>query len=382
MAFGGKSVEPQNFVLLDGLRGVGALLVVFGHTMAFWGPVWACSGAVVVDLFFLLSGFVIAYSYEPQFRTGMGVGEFMIHRIVRLYPLYLLGTVLGFLTLLALTIGDADGGQRSLTLTLQFVPQLFLLPAPEALGSADLYPLNVPAWTLFFEFAVNLVYVLTFRWLSTRVLVGVVAFCGLVLAWRVLSFGGIDAGSTWETMGTGFARAGFGFFSGVLAFRLLGSPVATKRPSSKWAFAILVAIPVVCFLPVSPMIKPFTELAIALCGVAIIFLALTVEPPKQFARLFIRGGQISYAVYILQQPIREIADRIAWRSSILYDMAPLGGIAIMVAVLALGWFAEKYYDRPVRRWIVRQLKIHAASRAAAKAQLRPADAAALPTFAE
>ena len=90
----------------------------------------------------------------------------MIHRIVRLYPLYLLGIVARLRA--AARSGDRRRRCRRATpdtLALQFIPELFVLPAPEALGSQHAYPLNVPAWTLFFELLVNLVYVVAFRWL-------------------------------------------------------------------------------------------------------------------------------------------------------------------------------------------------------------------------
>lgn len=89
-----RNLAPDSFGLLDGLRGMGAILILIGHTVAFWGLQYAPTGAVCVDLFFLLSGFVIAFAYEPRLAAGMGVREFMTHRMVRLYPLYLLSIVM------------------------------------------------------------------------------------------------------------------------------------------------------------------------------------------------------------------------------------------------------------------------------------------------
>lgn len=364
MAPGGKTLQADNFVLLDGLRGLGAVLVLIGHTMQLWGPFWAPSGAVIVDLFFLLSGFVIAYSYEPKFAAGMRAGEFMIHRVVRLYPLYILGTLLGFIGLMVMTIGDADGGERGGQYGLQLIPQLFMLPAPAALGSPDVYSLNVPAWTLFFELVVNVVYVLAFRWLrDTRVLVVITLLCALGLAATVFTLGRIDAGSDWATFWAGFGRASFGFFAGVLAYRLLGSPRQTKRPVSNWSFVILFAIPVACFLPATPELRPFIDLTLAvILGIPLLWISQSVAPPPQFNQLFTIGGRISYGIYILHQPFREVADRIAWRTNAIYEIAPLPGILIMTMVLSLAYFAEKYYDRPVRRWVAAQMKARATRR--------------------
>lgn len=355
---GGKTLQPANFVLLDGLRGLGAVLVLVGHTMPYWGPIWAPSGAVMVDLFFLLSGFVIAYAYEPRFAGGMGAREFMTHRIVRLYPLYLLGTLAGFAVFCATTIGDANAPERTISYTQQLLPQLFMLPAPEVLGNPDLYSFNVPAWTLFFELVVNCVYVLAFRWLrDTRILMGLLAACAIALVVAIFAFGKIDTGSDWATFWGGFARAGFGFFAGVLAYRLLGSPRTVQRPVSNWAFALLIALPAVCFIPATPELRPVVDATLVIVfGIPLLMIAQSLAPPEPAGRFLLVLGRISYAMYILHQPFREIAERITWRSPVLLDTAPLGGIVILIAVTALAYFAEKYYDRPVRRLIVAQLK--------------------------
>jgi peptidoglycan/LPS O-acetylase OafA/YrhL len=358
MGHGGKTLQPDNFVLLDGLRGLGAILVLVGHTMPYWGAFWAPSGAVVVDMFFLLSGFVIAFAYEPKFAAGMGVGAFMIHRVVRLYPLYLLGTVLGFIGLCAMTVGDVDGGERSIAYVAQLGPQLVMLPAPPQLGSPDFYSLNVPAWTLLFELAVNLIFVVAYRWLrDTRVLAMLVAVCAVALAVTVFVVGRIDAGSDWGTFWAGFARAGFGFFAGVLAFRLMGAPRTTRRPVSRWALVLLVVLPCACFVPATPELRPFVDLALAMVlGMPLLWLCQSMAPPPRYHALFTLGGRISYAVYILHQPFREVAERISWRSPVLFEIRPLGGLFILIAVVGLAYVAERFYDRPVRRWIVARLK--------------------------
>lgn len=357
-----RNASDTNFVLLDGLRGLGALLVLAGHTIVAWGPIQPASGAIVVDAFFALSGFVIAYAYEPKFQAGMGAGEFMLHRVVRLFPLYLLGTVLVYATLLAFTFGDADGAQRADTLTLQLLPQLFLLPSVPQLGVADVYSLNVPAYTLFCELAVNLVYVLIFRWLSTRVLIGVVVAAGLALAATILVFGRIDVGSDWATWWGGLARAMFGFFIGVLAFRLAGSPKTASRPKAWIAAPLLVVLPVICFIPAPLDWRPFIDIALA-WGVLlpILLLCQSMRPTDRFAGLFLIGGQISYAIYILHQPFREIIKRLQWQSTVVADLAPWSGLAVMIAVVVLSCVAERYYDRPVRRAIVAWLRTRKAT---------------------
>ena len=82
------------FGTLDGLRGIAALAVVTRHVPDHTFRELLPGSALAVDLFFVLSGFVLAHSYTERLRDEMGAMEFMRIRIIRLYPLYILGTAL------------------------------------------------------------------------------------------------------------------------------------------------------------------------------------------------------------------------------------------------------------------------------------------------
>ncbi len=357
-----SSSQDQNFVLLDGLRGVGAALVLFGHSIALWGSYSPPIGAVMVDLFFLLSGFVIAYAYEPKLRAGMTTGEFMQHRIIRLYPLYLLGLVLGFVVMAVFTLRDGEdllGG-----LTVQLLPALAGLPSPAANGVTTTYPLNPPAWTLVFELTANLAYAACFRWLrNTRVLLAVTAVFAVILVLVVQYYGKINVGMDWKNILGGFARAGFGFFAGVLAFRLVGSPRQTRRPPSNWAFVVMLAIPAICLFPAPHELRIYAELFVVVgLGVPILWVSRLIEPPSRYVGLFLVGGRISYALYILHMPVVELFKRQQWRFLENGLPPPIPGIILLVVMVAIAWLAEKYYDRPVRRMVVRMIKLRAAGK--------------------
>ncbi|MFT3723943.1 MAG: acyltransferase [Hyphomonadaceae bacterium] len=345
-----RSKAERSFVLLDGVRGLGAIMVLMGHTITSWGLPMPQSGNIVVDAFFLMSGFVLAYAYEPRFAAGMSAGEFMLQRLIRLFPLYLLGTIGVYVIVIAITVGDANAGDRVSLYTIRLIPQLFMLPSPEFLHTKDMYSLNTPAYTLFFELVVNLVYVLIFRWLTMRVLIGLVVVLGVILTFTVFHFGFLGVGSDWATWWGGFPRAGFGFFVGVLAYRIAGSPKTADRPVSWFAIPMLLLLPLVCFIPASAEMRPFIDLTLAFAlFLPLLLLGQSIRPPEMLTRACLVAGQISYAVYILQQPIREIYERIDWKSTFLTDTAPAGGIVALVVVLAISIAAEKYYDRPVRR---------------------------------
>jgi peptidoglycan/LPS O-acetylase OafA/YrhL len=157
----------------------------------------------------------------------------------------------------------------------------------------------------------------------------------------------------------------------VLTFRLIGAPRTTKRRVSNWSFVLLLAIPVAGFIPATPELRPFVDLTLAMVlGMPVLWLCQTMAPPLRYHALFTVGGRISYALYILHQPFRELAERISWRSGLLFEIRPVGGILILVTAVALAYVAERYYDRPLRRWFVARLKRGAAQ----SAVLRPASA--------
>lgn len=344
------------FLTLDGMRGVGGALVVIGHTVIFWGGLPTSSPPIpfCVDLFFLLSGFVIAFAYEPRFATGLGPVTFLRQRFVRLYPLYFLGLMLG--AGVQIFAHQDDAGIGSVLMALG--PQLLMLPSLDFNGSGDLYPLNMPAWTLLFELWANIVYVLIWRWLSMRVLAALVVLSVVVLAVCTISYGTLDQGPSWWNFWGGFARAMFGFFAGVMVFRLVGAPRAPSRRRSWLAVPALFAVPVLCLIPQTPEARPFIELIIVcLVGPLLLWWGQAIQPPRALTGLFARLGAISYAAYVLHYPVFELMKRLNWRMPEMSGAwTPWTGAGILLVALGLAWWAERYYDRPARYLLNNALK--------------------------
>src|SRR5580698_9043340 len=86
--------KDHAFSALDGLRGVAAISIVVFHYSQNLGWELLPNAYLAVDFFFMLSGFVLAHAYEARLRSGQAVAEFMQRRLIRLYPLYWLGTTL------------------------------------------------------------------------------------------------------------------------------------------------------------------------------------------------------------------------------------------------------------------------------------------------
>ena len=155
--------EP--FFVLDALRGVAAILVAFYH-FGIIVPllIYYHGGPLAVDFFFCLSGFVIAHSYETRLLTRMTVARFMALRLIRLYPLYALGTALGIVQWLLYRQHWNDAAAQSVgpihTLLTALAGFLFIptMPLKESVPQILQYPFDFAGWSLAFELIINLLY--------------------------------------------------------------------------------------------------------------------------------------------------------------------------------------------------------------------------------
>ena len=209
--------EARSFVTLDGLRGVAAFAVMMFHTNPFIGR-QVPEAFLAVDFFFALSGFVIAHAYTERLRTGMSPRSFLVLRLVRLYPLYILGTAIGIL-ILPLT-SQADGVSQ---LAIEIAAAVLFLPSPV---TELLYPFNFPAWSLFHELLINGAFAALNNLLSRVVLCGIAAISAVILAGYAIWLGSLDTSNSWVHFEGGFVRVSFSFFAGVLVYRIW-----QKRPA-------------------------------------------------------------------------------------------------------------------------------------------------------
>ena len=85
-----------HYDLLDGLRGVAALMVIWYHV--FEGFAFASAGNIetlnhgylAVDFFFILSGFVIGYAYDDRWGKNFTMKDFFKRRLIRLHPMVIM----------------------------------------------------------------------------------------------------------------------------------------------------------------------------------------------------------------------------------------------------------------------------------------------------
>ena len=190
------SDTKAHYDLLDGLRGVAALMVIWYHV--FEGFAFASNSAIetlnhgylAVDFFFILSGFVIGYAYDDRWGKSLTMKDFIKRRLIRLHPMVIMGAiVVGAITLLysgVCTMGRdthryIDGDVVSALYDL-FHSCNARGVGYEVRGNGEMFPLNGPCWSLFFEYIGNILYALFIRRLSNKALTIVVVLLGVALA--------------------------------------------------------------------------------------------------------------------------------------------------------------------------------------------------------
>jgi len=319
---------------LQALRGAAAIMVVLYHSAKALGLPQPQCGFMAVDFFFLLSGVVIEAKYAGLLRAGLSVGRFAWIRLVRIYPLYAAGTAIGFAALLL-------SGAHS---TARLWPTLCLIPRIE-FTEGGMFPLNSPAWSLFFELLVNLAYALLVRRLSTAWLAAIILVSWLGMIGNPFGLVDLFAG--------GFARTGFSFFAGVALYRWYAGAKTPALIGGLGACGVLVVF--VAALAVSPPLAgvvPCFDACVTLLFPALMVLALRARIIGCVARIANVLGDLSYPIYAVHVPWLAICgwffafDR--WHTPLIAQ-----GVAYYVSLVLVCLALLHGFDRPARRRLAR-----------------------------
>ena len=355
-----QPAAPRHVYLnLDAIRGVAAISVMLYHFSPFLaaGKVLP-SSYLAVDLFFLLSGFVIAHAYDRKIENGMGFGTFLLIRLIRLYPLYLAGTLLGFFYLLVKNrLMPAEYMPLS-EIGTQLTTGMFFIPL---VGEAyhTIFPLNPASWSLFFEFIVNIAYVAAFFVLSKRVLTGLIAVSLVLLVVASVAAGTLDFGMTGKTIISGLPRVSFSFFLGVLLCRSMtrhqGSLGFLRR--GRWVeAAILLTLAVFAIAPTGAGRVAYDLACIAIVFPIMVVTGAVAPTAPRLAGFYGWLGRISYPIYIIHTPMLMIIAGAGKAASIdPFAHHPWFGMVMAAAVVVIADIATRLYDEPVRRFLQRQM---------------------------
>jgi peptidoglycan/LPS O-acetylase OafA/YrhL len=343
--------QTSHYVALDGLRGVAALGIVCYHICGYFQTGFQPGHAyLAVDFFFMLSGFVIAHAYDRRLSAEMGLAGFLTVRLIRLYPLVLLGLALGTCSFLA---EAAISHQMTAgTVLLAAATNALLLPSPALTFLRPwAFPLDTPLWSLSFELWINILYAAAFRYLTAARLWAALVLGGGLVVWTSLAFGGLDVGFTWHAFYLGGARVLFPFVMGVLLARGWGG----RSEQSGWAHVMW--IPLILTLVAPPVLGGYYDIAAVLLVFPVILVcAAQAGPHPRLDAVWRWLGALSYPVYVLHYPcvvtISNLA-KLRHLSGAAEDAAALFTLALALALASL---AARFYDVPVRRWLMRKVK--------------------------
>ncbi|MET6996115.1 acyltransferase family protein [Chitinophaga defluvii] len=349
----------QHFEILDGLRGIASLAVVIFHFME-WvytdlNENFIGHGFLAVDFFFCLSGFVIGYAYDDRIAK-MGVIAFFKSRAIRLHPLVILGTVLGLLAFLF----DPFGGDAQLYSTgkiiLVFLCSALLIPLPVmADRSFNLFGLNAPSWSLFWEYVANIIYAFVLCKIKRGYLILLTFISAVAIGIVCYRSGNLLGGWSGPTFWDGGVRISYSFLAGLLIYRsnwiiknklgFVGLAIllflAFLMPSSKWNW-----------LSESLVVLFYFPLLIALGAGA------TLKPSLK--KICIFSGKISYPLYMTHYAVLWMFGN--YYTSHKPDHMQLAFIIITGIILLLGaaYLVMVVYDIPVRKYLrdKRNIKVY------------------------
>ncbi|MHB8638015.1 MAG: acyltransferase family protein [Fimbriimonadaceae bacterium] len=343
------AIKRTYFGALDGIRGVAAVIVAMRHTGYMFG-ITLPESFLAVDVFFVLSGVVIASSYEARLLEGLTLRDFLRIRLIRLYPLYIAGTLISVGALVA----THAMGYRHLALLMALAAAFVPIPIG---GGMHPFPLDPPGWSLFFELTVNVAYAGFIRFLKTRALLVVAAISAVLLAVGVALLNTVDhsvnVGWSRHTLALGFPRAALSFAVGVVLYRkyIADKPSKLARPNlAAWAIVGLTGL-VLLGSPHARLQQIYDFAAILFVFPALVWTACRLEISGSTARIFKFFGLASYAIYAVHVPLDNAIEQIGWGGQyyVLSRYAPWIGPVFIVGVIGLAWILDKYYDGPVRK---------------------------------
>jgi peptidoglycan/LPS O-acetylase OafA/YrhL len=332
--------KSQHLPGLDGLRGLTAFMVLFHHAglMRHQGGLFS-HAYPAGDFMFLLSGFVVGLAYEPTMARGASAPSFMRLRLGRLYPMILVGALMGA------AVGVFLGPPFPIWLAL--LAQLLLIPF--VVSRSEAYPLNNVQWTLFFELFANALHVVAFPFLTTRRLAVVVALSAVFLIATVDHFHGIGVGFNLSTFWGGFARVLFSYAAGLLVYRAYR---AGRLPVIRAPYlAIAAMLCVLIAMPATPWL-PDCVVVIAIFPVILLLAVHAPAPSGIFLKLAVWGGAVSYPLYAIHVSVLKAAVLLDPTRSSAGVRAGYWLLTI-VFIVGLSWAMEVVYDAPIRRWLRR-----------------------------
>lgn len=353
--------KPQHYEALDLLRGVAALIVCVYHVrfLLFSDAKLFSSGYLCVDLFFLLSGFVIAANYDGKIARGLSFRAFFVERLARLYPLFAAATLLGFAAVNLQQFAKQGGLVDQDKVVLTLITNLAMIPSffpPWDVRS--LFPFNGASWSIFYELWVNIVFFLCWRFMDMDRLLKLVIGSAVALVVMGIVHATLDLGWGAPNFGEGFIRVTFSFFAGVAIYRLGITRLVRSGPVFiTTALLLLVLVLNGRLLLPEPWSVANDLLAVVVVFPIVLVLMSGMTLPRPLARIGAVLGGASYSIYLLHTPLVIIASGLP---QMLYDrkiaeFAPVAGLVFVPLVVLIAYLTWRYFELPAKTWLRRWL---------------------------
>jgi peptidoglycan/LPS O-acetylase OafA/YrhL len=368
----------HRYEVLDGLRGIAAISVMLIHL-----PTGAHAlmphAAISVDLFFILSGFVLTRSYREKLLGGMSAWAYFKRRLIRIYPMFFIGMLIGIASMIvAMESGNSGYPLRSyvssVVSNILFIPYFGHYGTPNMTGAlsgahlgqtvGELFPSNLPAWSLFFEMvgSMGFLYLITLKKSALRTIILASAILltlmGILASYEQgrseMSFN--EGWSTARFFG-GYFRVAFGFACGIY--------IATSRddvPLPRWmqAFNAVVRTDLVLYILFIGLISlPWgikgliPALLTFVASPILVLRGKALHTTGFFSRNAARFlGWISYPVYCLHYPI----GRLIFLTLPSCRLHPAMGTALTALVtLAVAVVVTRFIEEPIRAYLSNRL---------------------------
>ncbi len=376
--------SKPRYEILDGLRGVAAMMVVVFHLFETYskGPAYQIinHGYLAVDFFFVLSGFVIGYAYDDRWDK-MTTWGFFKRRLTRLHPMVIIGTLVGFFLLYF----GADAFPNILEAPLWKILLCVLcgfLMIPTG-GSMDIrgwneeFGLNGPQWTLLLEYCGNILYALVFRHLPKVALAALCVFCAfftldLTLGWDVFGFfpdgprytviGGWSI--TGQQMYVGFTRLLYPFLCGLLISRILPGRMTKDNPSGSpirirggfwWCALVLAGILAMPCIGGKSGVPDglFQAASILVLFPLIVLTGAGSQTTDAFSTRFCKFlGDVSFPLYITHYPLiyAQMSFAVKYADAPLWQHV-LVAVGVFFFSVGMAYALFKAFDEPTRKWL-------------------------------
>lgn len=344
--------NKQYFHVLDGLRGVAAIAVLIFHYVelihAGKGNINPMPhGYLAVDFFFCLSGFVIAHAYDHRLPE-LGAKKFLLNRLIRLHPLVVFGTLLGVIAYIVDPLTSVDWYKLSIAA----IPAALLVPSiplPHRFGA--IFPLNAPAWSLFYEYVISILYVFVIARLKNHVLIIIACAGAIIVTYVAYKTGNLSYGWNFKTFFSGFWRVIFSFTAGLLIYRLnakINNQYALWLPS-----IILVAT---FFIPNSKGDWYIESFLVVVILPFVVCLGAGADVKNNMIKWCKLLGDLSYPIYMTHYAsVFLFWAYLKQNTQLTIGDKYLLAFVCVIANLIFAYITLKVFDKPIRNWLTKKI---------------------------